>query len=325
VCATLYIFHEPFLAHACRLIDNLAHSMSPRGAATCLWALGRLSYHPQATVIALAARMATVDNGFDGFTEDEEIRNSCHSGRRARTDANSFVSDESFKEITFTALKEDGCSEQQGLSLARSLTQALHACATLGAEGPAVKALCARTLQYLQHIAIHRGSLQQRGGHTSGSESDSADSLAEGVSATPGGQKPAWPGRFQTLTLACWSAVILNCHRDRELMAPLLLVCRIRLTCPCFTATMHCSNHHSSYHVNTGGPFKLLLLIEFAGFCLIRDFRFGANRVYIRIRCESVAASSAASSSRECIPSCTAEPQVHELAFCCNFWGRLDT
>lgn len=212
MCASLSIFHEPFLAHACRNIDSSCHTMTPRAASTCLWALGRLAYYPHATISKLASHMATGKQSNKSM-EDKERRGSDSSA------ANTLVAtDRSSGETPVATHYGSRFSDECGLSLVRSLTQGLHACATLGAEGSAVKALCSRTLQHLQLMLLERGRLQQGGGYIS-----SSDSEGDGEGAPPG-REAAWHGSFQALTLACWSAVILDCHHDKELMAPLLLV-----------------------------------------------------------------------------------------------------
>jgi hypothetical protein len=234
VCASLSIVHEPFLEHACKLIDKSAQRMSPRAAATCLWALGRLRYYSQATVSALAMRMATFSTQYsNNSTKDESTcsngNSNGNSTSRVGSDTNELGNEDSDSESTPEATlkgSEEGCSAQQDLSLARSLAQAAHACATLGAEGPAARALCRRALRHLQQVLVATGGLQHRGWGTSGSEGSegSSDEWLEGQTTEAAAQHAAWPGRFQALTLACWSAVILDCHRDKQLMAPLLLV-----------------------------------------------------------------------------------------------------
>lgn len=213
--------------------------MSPRGASTCLWAFGKLSYHPPATVAVLASRINSSSS--DSETNDERMGpmhelSSSKSSNDSTEDTPKANTHENVQDTSSEVSAPEGISRKtfmHEVSYARSLTQALHACATLGIEGQSVRQLCRRTLSQLMKL-LEASRTSKNNGHEGNEDGDgavrSADRGQGGKTEDRGAGEPPWPGAFQTLSNACWSAVILEGHTDRELMAPLLLV---RFICQC--------------------------------------------------------------------------------------------
>jgi hypothetical protein len=197
-------FNAPFMDAMVGRAEQLAAGLSLHGAATALWAMGRLRYRNDAAFDALArkitwhaANTARAGDVAAAFDFDDE---------RGDSAADSCIAaDEDFDVNGFALQRASGCapageargaaqaqadphaalSRRAGTEVGRCFSLAVHACATLRCGGSPDAARMARAV--LRFGAAQRAELGK-----------------------------------QALVNMCWAAAVLGLHADEAAMAPLM-------------------------------------------------------------------------------------------------------
>lgn len=216
--AGLCEYKEPFVTACVEHARALAPYMSLRGAATILWALGRLRHHDDVLLQHLAV---TVADHVEALERQDSVEAVLRSGEPQQMDEAPHVAraPPTPPAVVVTAAREE--ARQRGGVLAevasqprrqstewqvedsaaadgpevvangRLLSMALHACATLGAAClPEAQHMARCTLRY---TARHRRALSA-----------------------------------QSLVNAAWAAAVLGLHTERAAIGPILLEALVR-------------------------------------------------------------------------------------------------